>query len=184
MKQLINEKSSLIAKLIIFQIAMSLFGLMFAATVIALNEGLLLFAGTFSILFYFALVGAALNEDGVKDHLKVACDRAKPDALCGFKYVLISYIPTLVITVLNIILNIFGVLDSLRGILVIIIRMFTSGMFQCIDRFLFGSGDSFVSFSLYGYSFLVYQIISIIICGLFYFLGLRGISLLPKKKAE
>lgn len=184
MKQLLNEKGSLIAKSIIFQVAMSIFGIMFTATIIALDEGFLLFAGIFSILFYFALMGAALNEDGTKDYLRVKGNRARPDILCGFKYVLISYIPTLAITLLHVILRTAGVVNSLTDILNIIIRFLTSGMYLSLDRYFFASGDTFMPFSLYGYSFLIYQVFSIIVCGLFYYIGLCGISLLPKKKEE
>ena len=184
MIQLINEKGGLIAKCIIFQVAMSIFGIMFAATIIALNEDWLIFAGIFSILFYFALVGAALNEDGILDHLRVVGNRATPDALRGFKYVFISYIPTLALTLLHVILRTVGVANSLTDILNIVIRFLASGMYLSLDRFFFASGDTFVPFSLYAYSFLIYQVFSIVVCGLFYYVGLRGISLLPKKKEE
>ena len=184
MKKIFNEKGSMIAKAIIFQIAMSIFGCMITMSIIAIDEGWLLLGGIFSILFYFSLIGAAINEDGAKDHLKISAGRMEPDALLGFKYILISYIPTFLITILFVILNLFGLENSLTQIMAILIRLFLSGMYQGLDRVIFASGDTLAKFSLYCFSFVIYQVISVVVCGLFYYIGYKGINLTSGKKKE
>lgn len=181
MKISIKEKTGMIYKAIIFQIAMSLFGLMLSASVIAINESFLLFAGIFSILFYFALIGASVNEDGVKDYLRIKAGRSETDAFLGLKYAAISYIPAFIITVLYIILRLFSLENALTQILSILIRLLSCGMYLSFDRYLFVSGDSFLPFSLNGYSFLIYEIVSVLVIGLFYFIGVKGINLLSSK---
>ncbi len=181
---MIKEKSGMIVKLIIFQIAMSIFGVMIASSVIILSEGLLLLAGIFSVLFYFALVGAALNEDGLKDNIRASRESVAVSAFTGFKYALISYVPTLLITLVLAVLRTVGVRNSLISILVVVIRAFLSGMYLGLDTSIFGAGETVMTFSANGYSFLIYQMISILACGVFYYIGFRGINLLPKKKEE
>lgn len=181
---MIKEKSSIIIKLIIFQIAMSIFGVMIASSVLVLGEGLLLAAGVFSVLFYFALVGAAINEDGLRDNIKLSRESASVNALIGFKYAFVSYIPTIVITLLLSVLRTIGINNSLTSILVVIIRAFLSGMYLGLDTSIFGAGETVMSFSANGYSFLIYQLVSVLVCGVFYYIGFKGINLLPKKKEE
>lgn len=181
MKISIKEKTGMISKSIVFQIAMSLFGMMLSASVIAINEKFLLVAGIFSFLFYFALIGAAVNEDGVKDYLKIKAGRAKQDIFLGLKYAAVSYIPTFAITLIYIILRIFSIENALTQILSILIRLLSCGMYLSFDRYLFASGDSFLPFSLNGYSFLIYEVASVLIIGIFYFIGVKGINLLSTK---
>lgn len=181
---MIKEKSSMIVKLIIFQIAMSIFGVMIASSVLVLGEGLLLFAGIFSVLFYFALVGAAINEDGLGDNVKLSREGATVNKFTGLKYAFVSYIPTLVVTLILAILRTIGINNSLTSILVVIVRAFLSGMYLGLDTTIFGAGETVMTFSANGYSFLIYQLVSIVVCGVFYYIGFKGINLLPKKKEE
>ena len=187
MKKIINEKGDLIAKCIVFQIAMSVFGIMINFATVQMGNTVLLLGGIFSILFYFALVGATLNEDGLKDKIKYDRLKENPDKLYGVKFMAVSYIPSLLITGLFSLLMSFGILEGVTYVVNMIIRFFISGMYIGIDIFLFSktneAGDIiYNSFSMNGYSFLIYQIISILICGLFYYLGLRGVNLIKTKK--
>ncbi len=184
MKKIFSEKGSMIAKLIVYQIAMSIFGVMLAFAITALNVGLLLATGVFSALFYFALAGAALNEDGLRDNVSVTRDGSAANAFIGLKYALISFAPTLIITLLYAILCTLGVNNSLTSILNIFIRFFLSGMYLSLDTSLFSAGETVMAFSANGYSFLIYQVVSVIICGVFYYIGFKGINLLPKKKED
>lgn len=184
MKIKIKEKTSMISKAIVFQIAMSIFGIMLASSIQSFGNTVNLIAGIFSILFYFALIGAALNEDGLKDNIKVAHNRAEADMLLGMKYIAISYIPTFAITILYIILCLFGFENVLTVTLNAIIRLFLSGMYLGFDRFLFAAGDTLMPISLNGWTFIIYQIFSVVVCGIFYLIGLKGINLMPSKKEE
>ena len=181
MKISIKEKSGMIFKSIIFQIAMSLFGLMLSASVIAINEKFLLVSGIFSFLFYFALIGAAVNEDGVKDYLRIKAGRVEKDVLLGFKYAAISYIPSFIITVLHVVLRLFSIENALTQLLSIFIRLLSCGMYLSFDRYWFATGDTFLQFSLNGFSFLIYEVVSVIIIGIFYYIGIKGINLTGNK---
>ena len=184
MKISIKEKSSMISKAIIFQIAMSIFGVMLASSIQAFGNTILVIGGIFSVLFYFALIGAAVNEDGLRDNVKVTHGRAAEDKLLGFKYIAISYVPTLAVTIVYVILKVTGLNNDITTLLNALIRLFLSGMYLSLDRAIFAFGDTLHAFSLNGWSFLIYQVFSIVICGLFYILGLRGINLVPIKKQE
>lgn len=184
MKITLKEKSSMISKAIIFQIAMSIFGVMLASSIQAFGNTVLVIAGVFSVLFYFALIGAALNEDGLRDNIKVTHGRAVEDKLLGFKYIAVSYIPTLAITVVYVILKLCGLNNDITTLINALIRLFLSGMYLSLDRAIFAMGDTLNAFSLNGWSFLIYQVFSIVICGLFYIIGLKGINLIPVKKEE
>ena len=187
MKKILNEKGDLIAKCIVFQIAMSVFGIMINFATVQMGNTVLLLGGIFSILFYFALVGAPLNEDGLKDKIKY--DRLKEDAdkLYGVKFMAVAYIPSFVITGIYAVFMSFGILEGVTYVVNMVIRFFISGMYIGIDIFLFSSTDEagnilYNAFSMNGYSFLLYQIASVLVCGLFYYLGLCGVNLLRTKK--
>ncbi len=180
-KKYLDEKGNMIAKCIVFQLAMSLFGIMITMTLLALNEVAVVLGGIFSILFYFALVGAAVNEDGVKDCIKVEGGRMEKDAILGLKYVAISYIPTFIISGLYCVLSLCGVQNSFTSILNLITRFFTTGMYMGLDISIFGAGETVAAFSYNGYSYLIYEIVSVIVLGLLYYAGLCGINLVRKK---
>ena len=180
----IKEKSNMITKAIVFQIAMSIFGIMLASSIQSFGNAVKLFAGIFSVLFYFALIGAALNEDGLKDNIKVSRNTVKADAFLGMKYIAVSYIPTFAVTILYIILRLFGIANGLTSTLNVLIRLFLSGMYLSLDSYLFAAGNTPMPVSINGWTFLIYQIFSVIVCGLFYIAGLKGINLLSSKKEE
>lgn len=187
MKKLLNEKGHLIARCIVFQIAMSIFGIMITFATVQMGKNIQLIGGIFSVLFYFSLMGAFLNEDGLKDKIKYERNSATYDYFYGMKYIAISYIPSLLITVIYSVLATLGVAESLASILNMLIRFFISGMYIGVDIYLFSSGNGvdnimYNSFSINGYSFIIYQLFSIIICGLFYYIGMKGINLLKSKE--
>lgn len=189
MKKILNEKGSLIARSIIFQIAMSIFGIMICLATAKMGDSVLLLSGIFSILFYYALVGATYNEEGLKDKMKFERNREKFDYLYGLKCAAVSYIPSLIITVVYSVLRVLNVAESFTYILNMLIRSFISAMYLGLDIFLFSGVDGnenivYNQFSLNGFSFIIYQIISICACGLFYYVGMKGINLVKKKNDE
>lgn len=191
MIKILKQKGSLIARCIVFQIAMSVLGFFVISAVANSGNTLILLAGIFTILFYFALVGATVNEDGLKDELTNKRSGLKPDIFLGIKYMAISYIPTFSLTLLLCLFRTFGIFAGAADIIVIFVRAFLTGMYFGIDMNLFIQGYSEEGYAIYsafssnGYSLLIYQLFSVIICGLFYYLGLRGINLnKTKEKAE
>lgn len=188
MKKIFNEKGHLIARCIVFQVAMSLLGFFVISGMFNASKTILLLGGIFSVLFYYAIMGAALNEDGLKDALITNRNKnMKKDEFYGMKYVAVSYIPTFVLTVALILMRCFNFAANIADTLVLIIKFFFTGMYFGIDMFLFITGVDAEGYAVYskfssnGYSLLIYEVISVIICGIFYYLGHKGINLLNFK---
>lgn len=133
MKNVISEKSGMIGKLFVYQIAISLLGLF---VVSPFNGYIQIATAVFSMLFYFSLVCYAVIEDGQKDCISHNAGRINGNALTGFVYSIISYIPTIIIVLLQCLLHLFTdstVLTGLKSILTFIIRFFLMGMYLGID---------------------------------------------------
>jgi len=188
MKRILNEKGHLIARCIVFQIAMSLLGFFVISAVANSSKTIVCIAGIFTACFYYAIMGASLNEDGLKDQLIASRSQYKGwNGLYGMKYVAISYIPTFILTLAIIILRSFDIAYKVADALVLIVKFFFTGMYFGIDMSLFITGADANGFAVYsqfsnnGFSLIIYQIASVIICGLFYYLGFKGINLLGSK---
>lgn len=190
MKKILNEKGSLIARCIVFQIAMSLLGFFVMSAVAYMSSTIILIAGIFTVLFYFAIMGAFLNEDGLKDALIIERNNGSADLLYGMKYVALSYIPSFLMTLIAVVFRTFGILSEIADVLLMITKFFFTGMYLGIDMSLFIRGTDengyalYSSFSNNGYSLIIYMIFSVIICGLFYYLGIKGISLIKTKEKQ
>ena len=190
MKNLLSAKGHLIARCIVFQIAMSLMGFFVISAVAFQSRSIILIAGLFTMLFYFAITGASLNEDGLKDELIMSRNRQKSDPCCGLKYVALSYIPSFLLTLIASVFRTFNVFTGVADTLIMIIRFFFSGMYLGIDMFFFITGTDKNGYAVYnlfsanGYSLLLYQIFSVVVCGLIYYLGVKGINLLKGKEKK
>ena len=190
MRKFFSLKGDLIAKCIVFQIAMSLLGFFVMTALAFMSKTVILLGGIFSVLFYYAIMGAALNEDGLKDGLIISKNNGNPDKYLGLKYVAVSYIPSLIMTVLIAVFRTFEIAVEASGVLVYIVKIFFTGMYFGIDMYLFNSGVDangnalYSTFSINGYSLIIYQIVSIIVCGVFYYIGTRGINLLKTKEKK
>lgn len=133
MKDLIKSKSSMCAKLFIYQFASSLLGLF---VVSPFSANMHIYCAIFSTLFYFSLVGYAVIEDGQKDCISSKAGRICGKWYTGLVYSLISYIPTIIIVLLCAILNLFTKSTSfmaLKSILTVIVRFFLMGMYLGFD---------------------------------------------------
>ena len=133
MFSILKEKSNMIAKLFVYQIAMSLLGLF---VVSPFNGYMQIAASVFSMLFYFSLVSYAVIEDGQKDHISHIAGRIIGNKATGFVYGVVTYIPTLVVVLLQVILQLLTDVSALTGIktvLTFIIRFFLMGMYLGVD---------------------------------------------------
>ena len=138
MFEIIKEKSHMIAKLFVFQIAMSLLGLF---VVSPFDGKMQIAAAVFSTLFYFALICYAIIEDGQKDGIAVKAGRAEGKGVSGFVYALVSYLPTIVLVLVQMCLFLFGgegAITGVKAVLAIIIRFFLMGMYLGFDTGLAG----------------------------------------------
>ena len=133
MFETIKSKSHMISKLFVFQIAMSLFGLF---VVSPFNGYWQVAASAFSCLFYFSLVSYAIIEDGQKDCISHTAGRIEGKSYTGFVYALVSYIPTLVVVIIEVILRLCtagNTLTTLKDLLGLLIRFGFMGMYLGFD---------------------------------------------------
>lgn len=199
MKEIISQKSGMIGKLFVYQIAMSLLGLF---VVSPFNGYMQVAASVFATLFYFSLVSYAVIEDGQKDYVSHTAGRIDGRGYTGFAYSLISYVPTIFFVLLQCILHLFtdnAALPALKGILTFIIRFFTMGMYLGIDTGLVQrtydsvnqmsvvtTGSDFLVFMSDNYLIFVVCLVFLpIVSGISYYLAFKGkvhVNTAPKQK--
>lgn len=181
---IIKSKSHMIGKLFVYQIAMSLLGLFVVSPFSGVMQ---IAAGVFSTLFYFALVAYAVIEDGQKDYVSVTAGRLDGRGYTGFVYALVSYLPTIVIVVANVLVSLFTNAFALRDILKIIVRFFLMGMYLGIDtglaqrtqdpithEMVSGAPDWLLFLSENSVTFAILLVVMPIVCGLSYYLAYKG----------
>lgn len=138
MKELWQNKSRLIGKLLINQFAFSLFGV-FVSSALTRSGVLSVLAGLFSLLFYLSVVGFAVLDDGQRD--KIAFEAGRVDGrspVTGLGYACLSFVPTILLCLVHVLLYVGGIADTVRSILNLIIRFFLAGEVLGIDAGLGG----------------------------------------------
>ncbi len=197
MKEIVKSKSGMILKLFIYQIAMSLFGMF---VISPFNHAFFVYASIFASLFYFSLVCYAVIEDGQRDHISHSAGRLNGRGYTGLVYGLISYIPTILIVVLNCVFRLLHIASGFTDVLeALFIRVFLMGMYLGFDTGLAPrqydasaqemiklSDNKFMYFlSDHGLIFAICLVIFPIVCGLTYYLAFKGIlhvDTTPKKE--
>lgn len=199
MISVIHEKSHMIGKLFVYQIAMSLLGLF---VVSPFSGSVQIVASVFATLFYFSLICYAIIEDGQKDHISHSAGRISGNPLSGLVYALVSYLPTILIVLLQVVLNLLTdplSLTGLKSVLAFIIRFFLMGMYLGFDTGLVQRGYDSVnqmSVVIKGSDFLVFMsdnylifalclIFLPIVAGVSYHLAFKGrlhVNTAPKNK--
>ena len=190
MLDIIKNKSHMIAKLFIYQIATSLFGLFiltpFAGTDDAYRGFLNIGAAVFATLFYFSLVAYAVIEDGQKDFVSISAGRTVGNPFTGLIYGLVSYLPTIIVVVANTLICCFTSPDSftaVKSILgVLLTKVFLMGTYWGFDAgiILKGanseviSGKALETFSDNGFVFVVCLVFLPLVTGLAYYFAVKG----------
>ena len=190
MGEIIKSKGNMIAKLFVFQIATSLFGLFvltpFAGTDDSYRGYLNIAAAVFATLFYFSLVAYAVIEDGQKDFVSASAGRLKGSPYTGLIYGLVSYVPTIIVVVANSILSIFTSPESfatVKSVLgVLLTKVFLMGTYWGFDAGIILrdenrqviSGKALESFSDHGLVFVVCLIFLPLVSGICYNLAYKG----------
>ena len=99
-----KQNSYDITKLFIYQIGMTVFGLILSfASIMSKNgakNGLTLAFGIFSACFYLYLIYAVMWDLGSKDKIRVDSGRKAADKLHGVKLMLVAQVPNIVIVAL------------------------------------------------------------------------------------
>lgn len=185
--QLLNEKGSIIRKMMLNQFAFSLFGI-FVATPFSGN--ICIFAGVFSLLFYLFVVGFAILDDAQKDRIAFNAGR-KPylNAFVGMKYAYISFIPGILLTALYTVLSfvlkagntftfILGIINkyALSGEILGIDVGLTNYTYDAINNIRVSTAPEAVIFmSQHGIFQIIFALAIPALCGLIYYLGYAGI---------
>ena len=178
MKNLFNEKGHLMVKFLVNQVAMSVFGIMMSFTAAAVGNSWLLAFGLFALLFYYFIMWSYIWEDGAKDGIKVSGGRMKKNSFLGLGYCAIASIPSIIFAVLLIVFNL--TLDSTSapvGVMNIVVKIFTFGMYNAIDSYFAMSVTWFKSLSAMGVTYLLYSLVTLIVCHLAYYFGTKQIKL-------
>lgn len=178
MKNLFNEKGHLMVKFLINQIAMSVFGIMMSFTAASIGNSWLLAFGLFALLFYYFIMWSYIWEDGAKDGIKVSGGRMKKNSFLGLSYCAIASIPSMLFATLLIVFNL--TLDSASapvGIMNIVVKIFTFGMYNAIDSYFALSAEWFKSLSTIGVTYLFYSFVTLLVCHMAYFCGTKQIKL-------
>lgn len=190
MSEIIKSKFHMISKLFVYQIASSLLGIFVLTPFANINDsyrGIVnIAAAVFATLFYFSLVAYAVIEDGQKDCISHNAGRLSGNKYSGFIYGTVSYLPTIIIVVINAIINLCTKDDALTGLKsilgILFTRVFLMGNYWGFDlgiilRDAGGnviSGKSLEAFSDNGLVFVVCLIFLPIVSGLSYMLAFNG----------
>ncbi len=183
LSKIVSEKGNMIGKFIIYQIAMSFFGLMMFMSVSAIAEDFMLLAGIFCIAFYASILGTALWDEGVNDKIKISGGRMKKDNFLGLKICLIPYSVTMLITAFNAVYSyIVGETDAVVSIITAVVKVLLSGVYVCFDLALFpvAEGEAAVA-SENALRFFLYCFVTLVIGFVAYWMGVNGIG---EKKAK
>ena len=198
MREIIKQKSGMIGKLFVYQIAMSLLGVFVTSPFSGRSQ---IIASVFAILFYFSLVCYAIIEDGQKDNVSHEAGRINGKGYTGFVYALISYIPTIVLvlgySILSVSTNV-ATLSGLKSVLTgIVNRIFLMGMYLGLDcgismrsvdpqtKMAVYPSETLEYFSENGLIFSCCLVLLPIVAGVTYYLAFKGklhVNTAPKEK--
>lgn len=141
----LKENSYTVAKLLVYQLGMTIFGSCISMAVQS-NRPLLLATGIFATLFFVYLVYSALWEIGAKDKIRTDAGRLLPRPLFGLSVASLAGIPNYILLVLMLIGFFFGHADGgaeWAGNLFVVTQVIfkiLNGMYVGIIRFLLPDG--------------------------------------------
>ena len=181
-----QRKSHMCRKMWINQFAFSLFGLFVAS---ALSGKLCILAGVFSFLFYMSVIGYAVIDDAQKD--KIIFNAGRGDGLgvsIGLKYAYISFLPTIIISVLYTFFTFVRLSEELIFILGLFVKYLFSGQILGVDVGLTNytydalnqirvsdASETILFLSNHGIFQLLFVLVVPVIVGIIYYLGFSGI---------
>ncbi len=190
MFEIVKSKSSMILKLFVYQIAMSLFGAFVLTPFTSLNDSyrgyVYIASAVFSTLFYFSLVCYAVIEDGQKDCVSHNAGRIEGKPYTGFVYSLVSYFPTIVIVITHSVISILTETDSfsaLKAILgTLLTKLFLMGTYWGFDAGIvvrgeagqIVSGEKLLYLSDNNLFFVFFLVLLPLVSGVSYYLAFKG----------
>ncbi len=169
-------------KFIVNQIAMSVFGIMMSFTAKVIGDTWLVAFGAFALLFYYFILWTFLWEDGAKDGIKVSGGRMKKNSFLGLSYCSVAALPSALFALLLVIFNLtLDAASNAVGLMNIVVKVFTFGMYNAIDSYFASFGGWFASASSIGITYLCYGFVTLVVCHFAYICGLNQLKLTNKK---
>lgn len=168
-----KENSRIITSLISFQLGIDVFSAIVSLSTYNISEKVFLYSGIFCIVFYLFLILTATNDEGAKDSVRIASGRVAPMPLKGLFISLYANSVNLLFAVIIIIAHFAGAIqvrDAFK-----IIAYFLQGMYGPFLTLFAGMNPFF---------YLLIPIPAIIVSTLFYYIGMRGVLLIPEKKRK
>jgi hypothetical protein len=180
-----KEKGDMLRKMWINQFAFSLFGIFVASP---FNAGLCTAAGVFSYLFYLSVVSFAILDDSQKDRIAFNAGRKKNvSSVTGVMYSFAAFIPTLVLTIVHLAFSFMPMIsENITKVIYLINRFVLCGEIIGIDSGITNivtvnykpvvAGPEWAGFmSEHGIFQLLFAVLSVVIFGIVYYLGFKGI---------
>lgn len=180
----IKDNISLIARLIVTHIGLSVFGIAVFMSTNQISRGMMLAASVFCALFYGVIVYSTLWEAGAKDKPAIDAGRMPESNGRGFYITLAGEMIAIVLVIVMLAASFFNQTSAVAGGICAVlypILVFADSCFTGIMLYFNPQGASFILTSA------IYLFASIFISGagaLGYAFGSREISILPKKKAH
>lgn len=187
-KTFFRENSYGIVKMLVYQVAMTIFGLSVTMAVgaVTADKVVLLCTSIFCIMFHMFLLYTMTWEVGAKDKIRVDGGRMRRDALIGLKMSLFANIPNFALALMLIIGFVFGRSSfmqadwaaSLYGVAYLIAWLFES-MYTGLINF-FAPAES--PFGVVALCYLLAVIPSLVTSFAGYYMGLCDRRLIPSTK--
>ena len=175
MKKLLGEYSYSIVKMLIYQLAIGIFGAMISMATFAMkNDMLSLVVGVLSVLFYLFLLYTMTWEIGAKDRISVDVGKKPYRPYMGFLLSLIANIPNFVIAIVYTICFPFMSEHAWAGTVNSIIKLLAmaiEGMYDNLVMMSVTIGGVEASLHYFWWSYFLLPLPAIVVAGLSYLAG-------------
>lgn len=169
-----KENSKILTSFIVYQLGIDIFAAIVSFSSMKISQNLFLGSGIFCIFFYLFLVFTAANDEGARDSIRISSGRLSPMPLKGLWLGLAA-------NSLNILLGIIVVITHYAG------GKDIADAFKIITyfvQFIYGAVLTALEVNANPYFYLLIPIPAILVSCIFYYIGMRGILIIPEKKRK
>lgn len=187
MKNFLKSNLYYIIRLIATQVGISIFAMMLQFATIMINDSLHLVASIGAVIFYMVLLYSTCWEMGYKNSERIAAGRLRQSPLHGAYVSLASYIPVIFLLVLLWVGFAFGS-QSWGGGMFLIVKWVLFIYYSAYYGLINFAVQSMSVFDFQTFLFPLLYTLSLIpgilVSGIAYYLGSRGIALFSKPKPD
>ncbi|MBO4264499.1 MAG: hypothetical protein J5922_00265 [Clostridia bacterium] len=172
-----KENSYSIVKLILNQLAMTVFAILLTA--LYRNPVLAISGSIFSIAFYLFLSGTVVYEIGAKDSVRIEAGRAERMPLKGLFISLIAAIPNLILGIMIYVSSFFGgdTAKAFHGVVRVIANFWESMYLEFLSKVIYPAFPNHIDFC-----YILIAIPAVIVCTLVYYFAQKGTLVFRSKK--